>query len=229
MNLETKDDLSGYERLRLENIKRNQDFLSSLGLAAIKSQQVISASRSASSSDPPKRKKLRGEEVRPESTAKRRSARLSDYKDIAQVEISETESSSPRSINTLYSNMPQEADEIDDFEFQCFVIVKKWRLQLCRSLGIDEPYKIMKNRTICEFIRRKRNDVGYATGSAVVADLLSCWGIGPTKAHTPEGFGQQLRVFFDEGADSGELAALLAKSRSLQGDVVENSERHNTD
>ena len=58
-----------------------------------------------------------------------------------------------------------------------------------------EAYKICQNRTLCELVRRRRNDANWAvrgkTGnddtsssfSSVSDDLVECWGIGASKQH----------------------------------------------
>jgi len=68
-----------------------------------------------------------------------------------------------------------------------------WRLGRKNELEI-EPYKICQNRTLCELIRRRRNDDEFAKGKEVneiESDLLSVWGIGPSKA-TAGGFGWEM-------------------------------------
>ena len=95
----------------------------------------------------------------------------------------------------------KESAELDDFEFQCFTILRKWRKKTYEELGI-EPYKVFQNRTLCEMIRRRRNDFRWArsdpsesedknsdsVSEKVVDDLLQCWGIGPSKVRQPDGY-----------------------------------------
>jgi hypothetical protein len=59
----------------------------------------------------------------------------------------------------------QESHELDDHEFQAFVALRKWRLLRARELQI-ETYKIFQNRTLCEMIRRRRNETSWARKSA---------------------------------------------------------------
>jgi len=59
-----------------------------------------------------------------------------------------------------YDKLPYESDELDDYEFQIFIYLRKWRLNRSKELNI-ESYKIFQNRTICECIRRKRNDINW--------------------------------------------------------------------
>lgn len=46
--------------------------------------------------------------------------------------------------------------------------MRKWRLLRARELGI-ETYKIFQNRTLCEMIRRRRDDKSWARGGDVSA------------------------------------------------------------
>jgi hypothetical protein len=45
-----------------------------------------------------------------------------------------------------------------------------------------------QNRTLCEVVRRRRNDASWATGAAdsqaFREDVLAVWGIGPSKVET---------------------------------------------
>mmetsp|Transcript_209 Transcript_209/g.254 ORF Transcript_209/g.254 Transcript_209/m.254 type:complete len:116 (+) Transcript_209:114-461(+) len=89
--------------------------------------------------------------------------------------------------------MPDEPERLDDEEFQVYVSLRAWRLGRKNELEI-EPYKICQNRTLCELIRRRRNDDEFAKGKEVneiESDLLSVWGIGPSKA-TAGGFGWEM-------------------------------------
>lgn len=60
----------------------------------------------------------------------------------------------------------QESDQLDDFEFQAFVELRRWRLFRSRELAIA-PYGLFNNRTFCDMIRRRRNDSAWATAGAV--------------------------------------------------------------
>jgi hypothetical protein len=217
--------LSNYETLRLENIRRNQEFLSTLGLSATKppsleriSSEIVEVKR--------KRRRQTNESSNEHShdpIIKRRSSRISLLPVKEEVVTTTVKTEVDQDSTTVsvinYEFMPQQPESLDDFEFECFTILKKWRLNLCHSLGIDEPYKVMKNRTLCELIRRRRNDAKYATESSKVeSDLLSCWGIGPAKASaaiSDAGFGFQLISFINEGESCESIAKLLEKSRSL--------------
>eukprot|EP01052_Picozoa_sp_SAG31_P069910 SAG31_NODE_28746_length_405_cov_1.352941_1_plen_69_part_01 len=56
-----------------------------------------------------------------------------------------------------YSVMPVDPEMLDDAEFEVYIAMRAWRLEQKRFLDI-EAYKICQNRTLCELIRRRRND-----------------------------------------------------------------------
>lgn len=108
-----------------------------------------------------------------------------------------------------YTVMPVEPEHLDDPEFEVYVALKAWRLRKCREIAVQrgevryEAYKICQNRTLCELVRRKRNDPQFcidvpkplATGfgreelsQAFKDQVLEVWGIGPSKveAYCPE-------------------------------------------
>jgi hypothetical protein len=92
-------------------------------------------------------------------------------------------SSDPTEVD--YETFPQASDGLDDFEFKNYAFLRSWRASRCRDLDL-EAYKICQNRTLCEVIRRRRNDPMWGKDSAkftekLVKDLLECWGIGPSK------------------------------------------------
>lgn len=103
------------------------------------------------------------------------------------------------------------AAELDDHEYLVYVKLRAWRLARKRELMI-EPYKICQNRTLCELIRRRRNDAAYGVGGVgkVESDLLECWGLGPSKAR-PDGYGPEMLVQLDDD----EATRLFAQSRLL--------------
>lgn len=87
-----------------------------------------------------------------------------------------------------YDLFPQASEELDDFEFKNYAILRQWRAGRCRELE-TEPYKICQNRTLCEVIRRRRNDNNWGRDGDNISqkipdDLVQCWGIGPTKVQT---------------------------------------------
>ena len=96
-----------------------------------------------------------------------------------------------------YSTHPQIPQELDDHEFEIYTAIRKWRLDRKNELQV-EPYKICQNRTICELIRRRRNDKSWAlpTSSTRPQELTSCWGIGPSKCST---FAIEMIEILDKG------------------------------
>ena len=110
-----------------------------------------------------------------------------------------------------YDMWPHESAELDTKEFLVYVKLRAWRLAKKNELEC-EPYKICQNRTLCELIRRRRNDPKWAAPDSptLETELVECWGVGPAKAaDTPKGFGRMLvRVLAEEECES-----LLHKSR----------------
>ena len=72
-------------------------------------------------------------------------------------------------------------EQLDDFEFEVYTMLRTWRLATCRGLDI-EPYKVFQNRTLVEAVRRRRNDGAWGSTQQ---QLLECWGIGPVKVSAP--------------------------------------------
>jgi hypothetical protein len=129
--------------------------------------------------------------------------------------------------------LQQESEELDDNEFQGFVLLRRWRLLRARELGI-ETYKIFQNRSLCEMIRRRRNDATWAraphsretaadavkseeapqatgtTADQTIFDALTdCWGVGPSKAKEGGFAWEALEVL-----NGSEIEGHLAASRS---------------
>ncbi len=214
------EDLSEYERIRLENIRRNNAFLEQLG--------CCSATRPKDDDPQPlptiknvKREVKRKRSFEIDSTllsSCRRSPRLRTLGDKVVENIEEC--SSPDDVKRDeqqmidYDVMPAESTDLDDHEFEIFVELKAWRLLKSRELEL-EPYKIAQNRTIAELIRRKRNNPFWGSNQlsneVISTDLLECWGIGPTKAKIG-GFGWELNCFFN---GSEQLLSHLTRSRDL--------------
>lgn len=182
-----ENDLSDYEKLRLENIKRNASLLAELGL---KPSEKKSDAETAQSK---KRKRREPWSSRPIILPIRRSSRLHKEQDfMGKGEEEEQEREVEKEDGAVdYAKMPFDSEELDDDEFQVFVDLKAWRLNKSRELGI-EPYKICQNRTLAELVRRLRNNDRWAVltkeDREMEKDLLECWGIGPSKARR-EGFG----------------------------------------
>ncbi len=212
------NDLSEYEQLRLANIRRNNEFLSSLGLSDNKPQSVSSESSKAVVTKSKKRQK----EVVVEGT--RKSSRLNNINiddnsnaTFTAVKVNDHNDEIENSDFKIdYGDIPMESNELDDCEFEIFTILKKWRLLKCRLLDI-EPYKIFQNRTLVEVIRRRRNNCDWAKVSdddinKRKVDLLETWGIGNSKVQD-DGFGIELIEFIDS---EDEINKLFVKSRVLK-------------
>ena len=204
------DDLSAYERLRFENIKRNEAFLASLGLDSIK--PVVKAKPSAEVAA--RKAKARKERIasRVAEEPSRRSSRLAGVKTVVLEEASEEEEEEEEeeAKGIDYAEMPSEPQELDDSEFQVLIRLRKWRLDRCRELQ-TEAYKIFQTRTLCEAIRRRRNDELF--GKDEIVEWTDIWGIGPGKIRTQpdRGWAWELR----EQLDLPETTSLLAKSREM--------------
>lgn len=216
MSKEIPNDLSDYEKIRLENINRNLEFLKNLGLV----KPVVEVKKEVNKiEDLAKIKKRKIQSIKPEINLQnvRRSARLRAIDEIEEeIELTKETSEEPTEEAGIdYEEMPLDSEDLDDFEFQVFVLLKAWRLQLCRELDI-EPYKIFPNRAMAEFIRRKRNDSTWLDSSKstdeLIEDLLSCWGIGPSKAKV-DGFGYQMMKLMHDNFE--QYDELLKQSRSL--------------
>lgn len=207
-------DLSDYERLRLENIRRNAAFLASLGLSDTVAARKESKRERQTSADgrSPAKKKRQFCHPKQEEVATRRSLRLLQQSPHESTSNAPSvESVDDRTID--YDAMPSDSEQLDDHEFEVFVHLKAWRYAKSKDLGI-EPYKICQNRALCELIRRKRNDEQWASLKKnkveIENDLLQCWGIGPSKAR-PEHFGWELNEQIEETED---LLKLLRESRT---------------
>lgn len=228
-----ENDLSPYEQARLENIQKNQALLASLGLARASAAQ---AAESVAVSGRPAKKARK--EPRLPSLSTRRSSRLagkdaSDDSVVGNMHLfvqkrlnadpfflqqaghaenidGDGQTSLGVSVPPMYSDMPLEALELDPHEFQVFVILRRWRLRRKNELQI-EPYKVAQTRSLCEVIRRRRNNPKWATVDPS-SELLQVWGLGPAKVKLmPPGFGHEML----DVVSSPECTALLEKSRTL--------------
>mmetsp|Transcript_15665 Transcript_15665/g.22496 ORF Transcript_15665/g.22496 Transcript_15665/m.22496 type:complete len:227 (+) Transcript_15665:3-683(+) len=185
---EGKTDLSPYELARLEKIKRNNDFLKNIGLGP---KKILKAPK------PPNHKRQRLAQPRVPTRSSKRIREAQAREDVKSSESilddgkEELADISNKGID--YDSTPREPDELDDSEFQVYISLRSWRLRKSRELDI-EAYKVFQNRTICEMVRRRRNDKMFAGRegmkgtSTVEKDLLLVWGIGPAKAEQG-GFG----------------------------------------
>ena len=202
--MSSDSDLSDYERVRLENIRRNNEFLAQLGLAPIKPKNVASIkTERVERPEKVNKKSKRENDVVVSDEKRRRSGRLSGSFVKVEAVQGVTESADDiadtvdetafydrtphvrmRIIQMLYmshsisyqqhaclSHFEQESDQLDDFEFQAFVELRKWRLLRSRELSIA-PYGLFQNRTFCEMIRRRRNDATWATNLSL-SDVAS--------------------------------------------------------
>ena len=211
------NDLSPYELARLKRIKRNEDRLRSLGLIdnpALKKPIVTPA------------KKVQKKRVkRTKSVPTRSSKRLNQLEDgvkhegdnsIGEEEDEDATPITPDNIDDIkvdyLDSTPKEPEQLDDHEFQVYASLRAWRLRRKNELQV-EPYKICQNRTLCELIRKKRNNSTFLTdqgdqNNTVEDQLLSVWGIGPSKA-AGGGFGWEML----EVLNAEDNAGLLELSR----------------
>jgi hypothetical protein len=218
--MEANNDLSEYERIRLENIKRNDEFLKSLGFnqvskvikeeEKVRKRELAKEKKSQTESSGPDQKRIKLSGERPVGT--RRSARLRGLEEKrleTEQPVEQEEEDEGAEEEPFYQRMPLESNELDDFEFQIFVQLKKWRLAKARELSL-EPYAVFQNRCLAEFIRRKRNHPDWASLKDMSShseseqedevkrlekELVKCWGIGPAKARFNH-FGYELNTLF---------------------------------
>ena len=187
------NDLSPYELARLERIKRNENRLRELGLVKPTPKPkkpkpqaaALVRKRKQPSSSVPTRSSRRLRELKEEKTI---------IEDGENGDDTENNSLIEEDASVDYNRMPDEPERLDDDEFQVYVSLRSWRLRRKNELEI-EPYKICQNRTLCELIRRRRNDPKFACKEKEVDEiqqnLLSVWGLGPSKA-SEGGFGWEM-------------------------------------
>eukprot|EP00939_MAST-03C_sp_MAST-3C-sp1_P004301 g4301.t1 len=216
-------DLSEYERKRLENIRRNQEILRSLGLDDRVKKHVERAKEIKKEKKRKRRTQGKGKRSKtaPPPRKTRRSKRLQGLEAQKIQEDSKVDEDSEEEEGTGidYTRMPVEPEYLDDLEFEVYAILRGWRLKKKRELQI-EPYKIFQNRTLCEVVRRRRNDAQWATSENredLVVDLLKVWGIGPSKcygcANSSEGFAVELQRVM---AGDEVIAVKLEESRRVE-------------
>lgn len=107
---------------------------------------------------------------------------------------------------------------MDDFEFQAFLELRKWRLQRHRELGV-EPYKIFQNRTFCEMVRRRRNDPHWAREPSAAADSGGRID-GEHKMHSPTRSPKRVKKEADGAAPSSIAAAKEEPSSKVIDDLL---------
>ena len=197
-------DLSPYELQRLENIKRNNAALAALGLTGPICAQ--------SGGPPPKKKAKKKKKPKPQerrsperptrTSARLRGASAPKYDGEKVIGLDDgdavgtDEEDEEPAID--YEQMPVEPQHLDDAEFEVYVALRAWRLARCRELQ-TEAYKICQNRTLCELVRRRRNDAAFGAGAPKPLatgfglepatdeyreEVLEVWGIGPSKVET---------------------------------------------
>lgn len=216
------DKLSDYERIRLENIQRNNAFLASLGLDSVqppKKTEHSSGTKQKKQEEKASRQKKRSRELEQEQKSQssktlRSSARLQAA--VAKTEDSKATSGNDEEIeieeekdnNAIdYATMPIGPEDLDDEEFQLFIELRKWRLSKARALDI-EPYKIFQNRVLAEAIRRRRQDANW--GNVSDRDQLTdCWGIAEGKMNSG------VAVELAEQMETPEALKWLTNSRLL--------------
>ena len=146
-------DLSEYEQQRLANIQQRKAFLATLGLQStaikahvaqeaaareIKKEQAVGRTsrnkrgRVAASRGTRKSSRLRGVSAA-EGGAGAGAGAADDDEDQGTI---------------VYADAPDAPEQLDDFEFQIYIGLRKWRLALSRRLQ-TESYKIFQNRTLC--------------------------------------------------------------------------------
>ena len=129
-----------------------------------------------------------------------------NYQQSQREHVKDSKSNHQRSNNTTSlgkeSSYPNEPGQLDEHELQVYNSLK---LKL-RGGTYDS------NRTLCELIRRSRNDTSFASretnknNEAVMQDLKLVWGIGP---HRAARFGEEIL----DALDSKENKRLLKLSR----------------
>ncbi len=71
-----------------------------------------------------------------------------------------------------YSKIPVESEQLDEFEFQVFVMLREWRAQKAKD-DKEWIHHIATDCTFLELVRRKSNDAEWAAGDSkkIRADL----------------------------------------------------------
>ncbi len=215
-------ELSDYERIRLENIQRNNAFLAELGLDGVKldkkaeNQKLEEKAKRAKAKA--KKKRERDLAVRKAAVPIRSSKRLRAIaEEVKESEESESEDEGEVEDGTIhYDLMPIELNELDDEEFQCFLLLRAWRVRKMRELELSEAYKIFPNRVLVEVIRRRRNDPKWAVKDR--EELQQCWGIGLGKMQSG------IAVALMEEVETEEASARIEASRKLGSIVIKDEE-----
>lgn len=213
-----QSDLSELEQRRLENIQRNSQFLISLGIS---SDSNNTNKLSKDKIDLNKKSEIKKRSLKKLSPiiSTRSSKRLQALKEeISMLKDESSDDEIDESDGSIhYDIMPIESDQLDDYEFEIYAHLKAWRLEKSRELEI-ETYKICQNRTLAEFIRRKRNNINWANldSDHFENDLLECWGIGPSKARKPDGYGAEMM----RQVSVENMKSLFEKSREVETKLI---------
>ena len=211
-----ESDLSQYELQRLERIRNNRALLAQIGVTTSSAALGVSTITKIKKKRPAPIRQVR-KEVTPERPT-RSSKRLRGAAAAVEVVSPEEDSSEEEAPGIDYSDIPVDTDGLDDFEFESYTMLRKWRLRRKNELQV-EPFKIFQNRTLCDALRRRRNDVSWANTADVDERsnaMLQCWGVGAKKVdgceHSSEGFAHELALELGKP----ELMARLEESRKKQ-------------
>jgi len=234
INKDKMDDLSEYERIRLQNINRNAAFLSSIGFTNNNhgnnnNQFKINEIEVIEEKSKSKRKRNEISNNKKIEIPTRISRRLQEQqllKDKVVIKldiITNDDLKNVRNVNNVdelvvnnnnndndddndninYDMIPNHPSQLDDYEFEVYVVCKAWRLEKSHEKNI-ESYKIFHNDTLCDMIRRKRNNTNWGNRiddntneirneNEVSKELQECYGIGPSKSKiNPKGFALEL-------------------------------------
>ena len=142
-------DLSEYEQQRLANIQQRKAFLATLGLqsTAIKAHVAQEAAAREIKKEQAVGRTSRNKRGRvAASRGTRKSSRL---RGVSAAEGGAGAADDDEDQGTIvYADAPDAPEQLDDFEFQIYIGLRKWRLALSRRLQ-TESYKIFQNRTLC--------------------------------------------------------------------------------
>eukprot|EP00978_Attheya_sp_CCMP212_P000189 scaffold345_cov44-Attheya_sp.AAC.1 len=211
---EDEHDLSPYEQLRLQKIRRNAARLAELGLDCsmlsplpIQIQQQTKKRRPKEKRPPTRFSKRLRQQQQP---AEKEPGVVTQKRKEEEACVVQQEPTEQEIMTMDYTRYPHDPEELDDHEFEAFVSLRKWRLAKKNELEV-EAYKICQNRTICEVIRRVRNDPSWGVVTLdrkrdVTQDLLECWGLGPSKVK-PGGYGCEMRTILEQEENQQHLAA----------------------
>mmetsp|Transcript_4248 Transcript_4248/g.6100 ORF Transcript_4248/g.6100 Transcript_4248/m.6100 type:complete len:262 (-) Transcript_4248:225-1010(-) len=237
MTEEQHGDLSPYELLRLEKIRRNNARLKALGFGSA----IVTPNKPPKKAQSKKRSRNNTATNRSKNVVKKQPTRSSkrlrgEQADVYEItDDADTAKASTANHDNLVDNenegeaiidytfLAKEPDQLDDFEFQVYANLRAWRLQRKNELEV-EPYKICQNHTLCELIRRVRNDPTWGaliildennvkrsrSEEDVANDLIQCWGLGPSKVKA-DGFGPEMMGVIEEETN----VKLLDSSRAI--------------